>query len=263
MPTIKLKCSSIYYETHGKGAPLLMLHGLGSCGADWMRQIPYFSRHYQVITPDFAGHGKSTAETSHLTVHDIADDMVELLGALNIDSCHVVGLSFGSFVGLELALRKPNLASSLTLVGSSARVGDMNRPLAALYRFLVRVCSLDTIGAIISRLCFPQKKQTLERTVCKSHIACMNKNDFKYLFSDLMNFDVTKELSSIQCPTLIVAGKKDLLLPLHHSQKLHSLIPNSQLAVLEKCGHTIPMDSPSLFNPLLQTFLIKGVVAGH
>jgi pimeloyl-ACP methyl ester carboxylesterase len=235
--------SNIYYEVNGKGEPLLLLHGLGSCGADWLLQIPAFAEHYQVITPDLPGHGKSPKEP--LQIAAIAKTIANLIP----NKTDVVGLSFGGFVALQLAIDFPDKVKKLVIAGSSPKV-SLNAQ-----KMLVRMLPMPAIAKVISKLCFSNKKYEQARQILEDHIAKMDKETFQALFNAVCDFDITKQASKIHCPVLIIAGKEDALLPPPHSEKLHSLIPGSQLVVLENTGHAIPIEGAAAFNDLVLKFL--------
>ena len=81
----------MYYESYGKGEPLLLIHGNGGSINNFMYQIPYFSQYYRVIIADSRAHGKSPDSRDSLSYEMMADDLDALLDSLRVDSCHVVG----------------------------------------------------------------------------------------------------------------------------------------------------------------------------
>src|SRR5262245_11970484 len=104
----------LYYEIHGEGPPLVLLHGLGSSSADWGLQLPEFSARYRVITVDLRGHGQSQpAGGRNITVPQMADDVAALLDELNLRAAGVVGLSLGGCTGQLLAARHPEALRAL------------------------------------------------------------------------------------------------------------------------------------------------------
>lgn len=255
MTTIKLNSTTIYYELHGQGEPILFLHGLGSCGADWLLQIPVFSTNFQVITPDLPGHGGSCAQLTHLTINNIASDMAALLEALDIKSAHIVGLSFGSFVAMQLALDYPEKVKSLVLAGSTCCIRDMGYFSLMSRNVLIHLLPISFVAHVTARLCFPKKEQSVERMICQRHLASVDKSVYIKLFTEIMKFDVAKQLSTICCPVLVIAGLHDKLLPKRHAEKMHTLLRTSKLEVIENAGHVMPIDSPEAFNSLVLHFL--------
>src|SRR5256885_1163124 len=118
---------SVYYErrgrTDGAAPPVLFLHGLGSSAADWAPQLGPFGERYRLLLVDLPGHWRSALPRERLTIEAMAERVDALLDQLDTPPAHVVGLSLGGSVGLELALRAPARVRSLTLVNAFARLG--------------------------------------------------------------------------------------------------------------------------------------------
>lgn len=255
MPVIQLKTISLYYESVGTGKPLLFLHGLGSCGADWLLQIPFFSQEFQVITPDLRGHGKSEKEADSYTIADHAEDMAYLLEALGIDSCDVVGLSLGSFVAMQLALDFPQKVKSLTLAGSTSSIKDVGLFLLNLQKVLIDLFPMRFVAKVVAWCCFPGRQKCALRTLCQERMQSNDKKVYQKLYSALMSFDVSTRLSEISCPVLLIAGEDDLLLPQWHAKKMAQLFQQASLYTIQGAGHVMPIDSPEAFNTILRKFL--------
>src|SRR6266446_1391407 len=120
---------SVYYErrgrTDGAAPPVLFLHGLGSSAADWAPQLGPFGERYRLLLVDLPGHWRSALPRERLTIEAMAERVDALLDQLDTPPAHVVGLSLGGSVGLELALRAPARVRSLTLVNAFARLGAL------------------------------------------------------------------------------------------------------------------------------------------
>lgn len=94
----------LYYETCGQGAPLLLLHGLGSSARDWEHQASVFAERYRVVIPELRGHGRSDKPPGPYSMPLLANDIASLIESLDIAPAHVVGLSLGGFVAFQLVL---------------------------------------------------------------------------------------------------------------------------------------------------------------
>jgi 3-oxoadipate enol-lactonase len=256
MPNIHINNIKIHYEHKGSGDPILFLHGLGSCGADWLFQIPVFSKKYHVFTPDLRGHGKSEKKGPY-SITQAASDMKEFIEKLKIGPVHLVGLSYGSFVALQLALTSPHLVKSLTLAGTTSNTHNANPWKMWLRRFLLTFSSMQTVGKVVSWSLFPDIKQEALRKVCSSRIASNPKSIYRALFHDILHFNVEKELIACKSPLLLICGAKDTLLPVSHAAKIKAHIPHALLEILPEARHASPLDSPEEFNTLLQSFLLS------
>ena len=115
MPKLAVQDIDLYYEISGQGQPLLFIHGLGSSTRDWERQATFFSRHYQVITFDLRGHGKSDKPPGPYSVELFTADTAGLIESLGIGQTHVVGLSMGGMIAFQLALKASELVSSMVI----------------------------------------------------------------------------------------------------------------------------------------------------
>lgn len=101
MATATINGTDIHYELIGEGKPLLMIHGLASSLQDWLFQVPRLYQENQLILVDLRGHGK-TGRASDYSIDLMADDLYQLLERLNINSCHVMGISMGGMVAMVL-----------------------------------------------------------------------------------------------------------------------------------------------------------------
>src|SRR5919198_21476 len=119
MPILRCRDINVYYEIVGAGDPLLFIHGLGSSHRDWEPQVAFFSRHYQVITYDVRGHGKSDKPRGPYSVSQFAADAAELMRSLAIAPAHIVGLSMGGMIAFQLTLDEPARVKSLLIVNSA------------------------------------------------------------------------------------------------------------------------------------------------
>lgn len=249
-----LKSTKLHFERKGSGEPIIFLHGLGSCGADWLYQIPEFSKKYSVFTPDLRGHGASD-KNGPFSIQTSASDIKELIENLRLGSVHLVGLSYGSFVALQLAAEYPELVKSLTLVGTTSNIINMHIWKMILRRILLFFCPMTVVGKVIAKSLFPEPQQEAIRKVCANRIASNNKKVYQALLSSVFNFNANKRLQEIRCPTLLIVGEKDSLLPISHAKKIEQAIPRAKLLVIPGARHAVPLDSPEEFNHILKQFL--------
>jgi pimeloyl-ACP methyl ester carboxylesterase len=116
--SIDVNGAALYYEEHGEGAPLLLIHGGLSSSAQWEPVVPELAGGFRVITPDSRGHGRSTNPPEELSYALIADDVAALIAALGLRGPVVGGWSDGGQVTLELGARHPEIAGAL-IVGAA------------------------------------------------------------------------------------------------------------------------------------------------
>jgi len=109
----------MYAEIYGQGKPVLIIHGNGGSGKDFLYQIPYFSKKYKVIIADSRAQGKSVDNGDSLSYEMMADDYAALLDAMKIDSAYVIGWSDGGINALLLAIRHPGKVKKLAATGAN------------------------------------------------------------------------------------------------------------------------------------------------
>src|SRR5438105_12464497 len=118
MPKARVNGIELHYESAGEGPPLLFLHGLGSSGQDWRRQVRAFTDRFRVITYDVRGHGASDKPPGPYSVPLFAQDAAALLRELETGPAHLCGLSMGGMIAFQLAVDFPELVQTMTIVNS-------------------------------------------------------------------------------------------------------------------------------------------------
>jgi pimeloyl-ACP methyl ester carboxylesterase len=254
------RAGALHAEWHGaatSGAPLVLLHGLGSSSADWGPQLPAFTARHRVLAVDLPGHGRSPLPRGRLTVAGMADGVARLLARLDVPPAHVVGLSLGGCVALALALQAPERVRSLVLVNAFARLrpAGPRGALRMLARLVLLAAPMERLAAHVARGIFPEPGQrdlyeaavaSLSRTPRRAYVAACGA---------LAGFDARSRLAQVRCPTLIVAGGRDTTVPRTAKQALASAIPGARLVVLDESRHASNLDQPERFNRLVLDFI--------
>lgn len=258
MPYAYVNGIKIHYDTSGEGAPLVLLHGLGSSCQDWLLQTQVFSKSYTVITPDSRGHGDSDKPTGPYSIGLFANDVVALLDSLGVAQVHLLGISMGGLVAQQLVLDRPQRVKSLVLVntfshlnlnGTRARVTLLRRIL------ILQFFSMKRIGHFVASQLFPKPEQEAMRQVAAERWAGNEKNAYRAASKAIWRFNVTDRLDEIYCPTLIIAGEHDRTVSAPHREVLHQSIVGSQLVVIPDSTHATPVDQPQAFNQAVLDFL--------
>ncbi|MEJ5309853.1 MAG: alpha/beta hydrolase [Anaerolineae bacterium] len=248
-----------YEEVNPDGSPpVLLLHGLGSVGADWQSQFAALAQAgYRVLAPDLRGFGRSSAPPE-VSIQAMAQDMALFLERVEAVPAHVVGLSLGGTVALQLALDHPEMVRRLALVNTLARLrfpslGDRLYFLAR--AILTRFLGPERQAEMVARRLFPRPEQQALREGIIRRISQTNPYAYRSAMRSLLQFDVTARLSELRMPVLVVTGAEDTTIPMPVQQTLAQGIPGARHVVVEKSGHGIIVDNPDAFNRILLEFL--------
>lgn len=267
MPYLNLNTHSVYYhDSNPNGlvsSPLVLLHGLGSSGEDWPLQQTYFARHFPVLTVDLRGHGRSSMDEGWPELREFAHDVAAVLKTLGRSPAHILGLSLGGAVALQLALDDPDLVRSLTIVNAFAhfRVGrrGLLRTLGRL--FLLLIGRMDWLGAWIASGIFPDPEQRAWRDAAAKRIGANPRGAYTRTIRAVTRFDVRARLGEIRVPTLIIAGELDSTVAMSAKELLAQQIPGAVLLRFTGSGHGTPYDAADRFNEAVLEFLL-GVEQG-
>jgi len=254
----KLRVSDIdlNYEITGQGDPILFIHGLGSSARDWEYQVEYFSSRYQVVVFDLRGHGRSDKPSGPYSMPLFAKDTSQLMETLDIAPAHVVGLSLGGMVALQLAVDRPELIRKLVVVnsGSEMIVRTLKDRMKVWQRFLiVRLLGMRRMGEVLGKRLFPKVEQKQLRDRFVDSWAENDPRAYQEATKAIIGWSVTEQLDRITCPTLVIAAEYDYT-PVEVKRALARGINQAELVVIEDSHHGTPVEHPQRFNQVLSDF---------
>jgi pimeloyl-ACP methyl ester carboxylesterase len=213
----------IYFEVHGTGEPLLLLHGFSGSSQDWKTLTTEQLADFPLIMPDLRGHGRSSILSQPFRHQDAATDMLALLDHLGLESCKGLGISAGGNVLLHMATRQPERVKAMVLVSATPYFPAQARPIMRRYPDTMPESQWE-----ILRRRHPGGDPQI-------HALLASARSFADSFDDL-NF-TPRHLSTIQARTLIVQGDRDPLYPVELSLEMARAIPQSSLWILPNSGH--------------------------
>ena len=236
---------------------VLLLHGLGSCGEDWGLQVPALREDYSLVLPDLRGQGRTTMPPGWPGIRDLAADVRSLLDELALSSVHVVGLSLGGAVALQLAADDPRRVRSLTAVNTFARLrvvrGAARR--GAERTWLAATGRMAELGRRVALGLFPEEGQEAFRQAAAERLAKNRPANYLRLLMAVWRFDLRPRLAEIRAPTLVVAGDLDATVPMACKLELAREILGARLQVFPGSRHVTPLDHSREFNTCLLEFL--------
>lgn len=277
--------TEIYYEdTGGDGQTLVFLYGLGCNIQHWKYQIRFFlqqklaKKKPRLVWLDYRGHGLSTSirECEKVTIELLSKDVAEALTKIGVSKFILFGQSFGGTISLSVAATNPDLVRGLVLVGCPAEPVSKIMNIAGIFgrSMFTSLMRLNQIHRGIIRLIY--RKSNNFKTIATELIRVggfnanlaniydveeyveqlfeTNPNVFLDLTLDLERNRLAGLLDKISCPSIIIAGQCDRIVPVDAVQRLAKKI-SSTLVLLEHGSHCPHMDDPDYVNEKLFTWL--------
>jgi pimeloyl-ACP methyl ester carboxylesterase len=229
---IQVNGVKLYYEVHGHGTPLLLLHAGSLTCESWQPYLAAFEQHYRVFTPDSRGHGRSDSPPDTLSYRLLADDVAGLVHALDLHKPLIVGFSDGGQVALEIGMRYPNLPRALVVGGAQFKfsaaylawvldaIGDQAAPEVDTARFSR---NHPAWAAWLQQIYGPDGwKPVLAR--CKP------------MWITPLNY-TADDFAEVVAHTLVLIGDRDEITSIEEATELFRRLPNGELAVVPGADH--------------------------
>ncbi|HEV2992485.1 MAG TPA: alpha/beta hydrolase [Candidatus Angelobacter sp.] len=213
----------LYFEVHGSGEPVVLLHGFSGSSQDWRPSLQEWGSNFQLILADLRGHGRSSLLSKPFRHDEAADDMFALLDLMGISTFKGVGISAGGNVFLHMATRQPARVKAMVLVSATPYFPAQARAIMRGY-----VASLPAQEWERLRKSHPGGESQIKALLAST-------SSFADSYDDL-NF-TPPLLSTIQARTLIIQGDRDPLYPVELSVEMAKAIPQSSLWVIPNSGH--------------------------
>ncbi len=220
----RIRGNQIYFEIHGNGEPLLLLHGFSGSSSDWATLAARWSDRFQIIVPDLRGHGRSQNPSDVFRHAEAADDVLGILDHLGIETTKGLGLSAGANVLLHMATKQPDRVQAMVVVSGTSYFPEQARHIMRAYT----INSQSEQDRELLRKRHPGGEAQIEALMA-------NVRAFAEIYDD-MNF-TPPLLSRITARTLIVQGDRDFLYPLEISVEMARAIPKSSLWIVPNGGH--------------------------
>jgi pimeloyl-ACP methyl ester carboxylesterase len=245
----------MYYEIHGTGQPLVLLHGAFSAiGTSFGALVPELAKTRQVIGFELQAHGRTADIDRPLSLEQMADDTAAAIRQLGIGPADIFGYSMGAAVALHLVLRHPDVVRKLVLASVSYSLSGIHPGL------------MDGLGEMKPEMMFgsPWHDEYLR--------IAPNPDAFATLFAKKTQMDrgiqdiPAEAIRAIKAPTLLIIGDSDLIRPEHAVEMFRLLgggvfgdtpagLPNSQLAVLPGTSHVTVVYRADLLLAIIPPFL--------
>ncbi len=254
MPVIDANGEKLAYVDEGEGPALLLIHSLGANSYMWREQIAALKDRYRCIAFDCRGHGGSSYE-GEFTVPDAAADHKAGLDALGVEQCHILGLSMGGMIALDINARWPGMVRSLILADSFARPRDGAEDRIYATQEAVAYLSMKEFGnqyagdRLMPTTSFDQIDELADA------VAKVPSKAYVDTVRAIFTADYTDALGKVKAPTLVLIGAEDDATPLPESEFMVARIEGAKLKTIAGAGHLSNLDQPAAFNAAIAEFL--------
>jgi len=267
MPKVNSNGIQLHYQIHGEGHPLLLIAGVGYGAWFWEKIIPGLADHYQVISFDNRGAGKSAQPEGPYTVSMMAEDTIGLLEELGGEAVYLLGHSLGGFIAQEVVVRRPDLVSKLILAstnyGGTKVIPITPEALEVLTSREGDPVELVRRGIEISAAPgFADKQPDLVREL----------TDYRFTnpvpppqyqaqvnagagMGALTEKQVEKRMGGIDVPVLILFGAHDRVVPPGNAELMAEQISDAKIKILPEAGHIFPIEDPAGTVQAVHSFL--------
>ncbi|MGH2457517.1 MAG: alpha/beta fold hydrolase [Chloroflexota bacterium] len=266
--TVAVHGLRLRYWDVGRGAPVVLVHGIGASLEYWRFTIDALARNHRVLALDLPGCGFSERGPRVPTLTETADLMIGFLDALGLERASFVGNSLGGLVCLETALRHPRRVERLILSNSAG----LGREVSFFWRLiavpfvgpaLIELNRWLALHGKINLFYHPRGSEPEMIARCKQWIArpdltetivgaARSGVDLRGQRPEIIRLE---RLAGLNVPTLLVWGRNDWIIPPSHGEAARRLIPNARLAVIDRCGHCPQLEQPEEFNRIASAFL--------
>lgn len=263
MPYIKLNNAELYFEEEGQGNENMVFgHSMLFNLRMFDDQVDFLKTNYRCIRFDFRGQGKSEITANGYDLDSLAEETYKFIIARDCSPCHFVGFSMGGMVALRLAIKYPEIISSLILTDTSSEPEPKDHNLRnKLMLWIAKYLGLKPLANQVMKMFFgpaflkdPNKEQI--RKKWKNYFLANNRHGIiKVTKAVLTRRGITNELHKIKCPVLILVGEKDTLTDHGKAEIMHKMIKDSKLRIIPRAGHMSPIEEPDLVNAEIKEFL--------
>jgi pimeloyl-ACP methyl ester carboxylesterase len=225
-------------------------------------QVEALEPHFRVLAYDHRDHGRSARATADYELDDLIDDAVALIEHLGAAPCHFVGLSTGGFIGMRLALRRPQLLRSLVLMDTAAGEEPLIKRLKYQAMFLVlRALGIQPLLGTAMRLMFHRAtlgdpSRRAEMTAWRERIGASDPRALMRFGNAIFaRGSVLEQLHRITTPTLVMVGEHDRATPPVCARRIAEAIPGARLEVIPRAAHLCTVDAAEAVNAVLVPFI--------
>ncbi len=262
MSKVNVNNVELYYQSEGEGSEVIVFsHGYLMNNTMFNKIINTFKNRFRCVSFDHRGHGQSEVTAKGYELDNLVTDAISFIESLDVTAVHFVGMSTGGFVGMRIALRRPDLLKSLVLMDTSAEgeteeAAKKNKLLLRMIKYVGWWTVINPIMSILFHKSFleddSRKAEVSKwRNIVKGH----NKKGILPFGQGIFERkSVLEELVDLSVPTAVIVGEQDIATPLDCSQRMADIIPNAKLYKIPDSGHSAAVEKPTEVADAMQDF---------
>jgi pimeloyl-ACP methyl ester carboxylesterase len=241
--------------------PVVFAHGLLMSGEMFRGQVEALRAHHRCVTFDWRGQGRTEVARDGYDMDTLTDDAIALITQLGAAPCHWVGLSMGGFVGLRIALRRPELLRSLSILDSAADAEPRaNVPKYRAMAFFERHVGRGPLIAPVMRILFGaaflrDPARAAERDAWRQHLLANDMSGAQRALGGVIDRRALEDdIGAITVPTLVASGEDDRAIVPARSRRTAERIPGARFVTLPRAGHSSSLEEPAAVTAALADF---------
>ena len=243
MEKININSIELAYERHGKGTPLVLLHGYPLDHHLWDEVVPLLKGSFDLIVPDLRGFGESTTVATPYTMDDLASDIVGLLNQIDIHKAAIAGHSMGGYAALAFARLYPERVSALALVSSQVLADPPDRK-EGRYKTAADVAEKG-IGGVVETMTPKFTSNPHWQAFARKNMEAQQPAAYIGALKAMAErVDSTPLLSTLKYPVVVVHGDADALIPIERAREVKAALPEAHLAEIKGAGHMPMCEAP-------------------
>lgn len=262
MPHLRIRGTSLFYEEAGTGPAIVFSHGLLWSGRMYEAQVRALSARHRCIAYDHRGQGRSADVPGRIvTIEECYQDAVALIETLGAAPCHFVGLSMGGFVAQRIAVRRPELVRSITLLETAADPEpEKNRGSYRVMNFVARLGGIPLVANRVMKIMFGRTflhdpAREAERRRWKGELVQNRRTIWRAVNGVIERDNFEPELSAIRVPALVLHGTEDAAISPDRARRMAKLIPNARFEEVESAGHSSTVEAPARVTEAIGRFI--------
>lgn len=268
---VQIDGRNVRYVDVGEGdaPPVVFVHGLGGNWQNWLENLPAAAQGRRALALDLPGFGMSETPAADISISEYAGTIVTWLDRLGVTKVVLVGNSMGGFVAAEVGIRT-DLEERLVLVAAAgiSQTSLRRRPTMTAARIAMAVGALtasrsrdvivrDRLRHVVMSTIFRYPAR-MRADILYEVLQGSGKPGFVDALDALTSYDFRDRLGEIDCPTLVIWGREDVIVPQKDGDEYERLIPQARQVVMDDTGHVPMLERPAAFNRCLAEFMAEG-----